>query len=191
MRSMNASHLLCAVLACAPLTVDALAPASSEDSSSSAVANAGGVAGQAVPTQGRSSKAGRAGDSESSHAGVRTRSVMPQRGRGTGGSAERLHSPLNAQERGRLAHQPGRPIGSTRAATGVPGVRTPNAVGAAGQSKLAASKRIASPAPKLTAIPRDSAIGGPHAQSVGRLGGPAIDRTNQSATIDGRKFGRK
>ncbi len=114
-----------------------------------------------------------------------------RRGRAAGGSAERRHSLLNAQERGRLAHQPGRPIGSTRAATGVPGVRTPNAVGAAGQSKLAASKRSASPASKLTAIPRDSAIGGPHAQSVGRLGGPAIGQTNHSATIDGTVLLRK
>jgi hypothetical protein len=191
MHSMNGSHFLCAVLACAALTVDARAPASSEDgSSSAAAANAGGAAGHAAPTRDPSSKAGRAGDFESSHAGVRTRSVMPQRGRAAGGSAERLHALLNAQARGRLAHQPGRPIGSTRAATGVPGVRSSYGVGAAGQPKLV-SKRTASPAPKLTATPRDSAIGGPHVQSAGRVGGPVVGRTHHSAVIDGTALRRK
>jgi hypothetical protein len=210
MRSMNGSYFLCAVLACAPLTVDARAPASSEDgSSSAAAANAGGAAGHAAPTRDTSNKAGHTGALESTQTGVRTgggskgrdaaMAVSPRHGsvmlrRGTGqaasGSAERLHALLNAQARGRLAHQPGRPIGSTRAATGVPGVRSSYGVGAAGQPKLV-SKRTASPAPKLTATPRESTIGGPHVQSAGRVGGPVVGRTNHSAAIDGTELRRK
>lgn len=182
MRSMKVSHILFAVLACASLSFIARATASSED-------------GRTAPTRDSSSKAVRTGDLESSQTGVRTRgssirrdaaeavsprggSVMPQRGigRATGGNAERLHTLLNAQARGRVARQPGRPIGSTRAA---------------GQPKLAVSKRTPSPAPKLTAIPRDSEVGGPHVQSIGRLGGPVIGRTNHSALIDGTTLRRK
>jgi hypothetical protein len=207
---MKVSHILCAVLACAPLSFAARATAASEDGhSSAAVANAGGAAGRAAPTRDSSSKAGRTSDLESSQTGVRTRGSstgrdaaaavsprhgsMPQRGIGRtlGGNADRLHSLLNAQGRGRLARQPGRRVGSTRAATGGPSVRAPNGVGAAGQPNLAASKRTASPAPKLAAISRDSTIGGPHAQGIGRLGGPVIGRTTHSATIDGTQLRRK
>src|SRR6202142_3448440 len=150
MRSMNGSHFLCAVLACAPLTVDARAPASSEDgSSSSAAANAGGAAGHAAPTRDTRNKAGHTGALESTQTGVRkgggskgrdaAMAVSPRHGsvmlrRGTGqaasGSGERLHALLNAPARGRFARHPGRSVGSTRASTGGLGVRGPYGVAA-------------------------------------------------------------
>jgi hypothetical protein len=210
MRSMNVSHILCAVLACASLTLVARASASSEDGRWSAAANAGAVAARAAPTRETSSKAGHTGALDSTQMGVRTGgssksrdaavagsprrgSVMPRRGTGqaASGNAERLHALQNAQARGRFVRHPGRPVGSTHAATGALGVRGPYGVRAAGQSTLAASNRTVSPAPRLTATPRDSTIGGPHVQSAGRLGGPVIGRTNHSAAIDGTEFRRK
>jgi hypothetical protein len=216
MRSMKvltkAPRILWAVLACASLTVHARAAASPEGGSSSATeVNAGRPAGRAFPTQNSSSKPGRSGDAEPKYATARTRAgsngrdaasaaspgfsspkPKPGPGRAVDGNAIRLHALLNAQARGHLAHQPaGRPIGSTRARTGALGARVPYGTGEAGQPTLADSKRTALPAAKLTAIPRNSAIGGPHVQSSGRLGGPVASRTNHGAAIDGTQLRRK
>jgi hypothetical protein len=100
------------------------------------------------------------------------------------GSAERLHSLLNKQARGHLARQPGRPVGSIRAATGGPGVGRP-------ALKPAISKRSALPLPKLTPMPRNAPIGGPRVQSAGRLGSAAIGRINRSGAMDGMQFHHK
>ena len=248
---MKISHLLCAMLACAPLTFEARATASSADGfSSAAAANVGEAAGRAASSGNAGTKRARAGDRGPYQAGAQTRSGskgrdgavadLPRRGSGTsqagvtqGGAAQagrsnadRLHSLLSTQARGRLARQPGR-AGSTHAAThGPDNVRGPQGVNPGGQPKMAASNGAAPPAampagqPKLAAstsaaampagqlkvaasnsaaplaarlssTPRNSAIGGPHTQGLGRVGGPAISRSTHSATIDGTQLRRK
>jgi hypothetical protein len=185
---MKASHIVCAILACAPLTLAARAAASSEDRSSSSVAaaNVRGAGGRTAPSRIANTKVGRS-------------AVMPQRGVGQAGVAKgarsnagRVHSLLNAQAHGgRLARQPGR-AGSTRAVThGPDDVRGPRGVSPASQPKMAASNGAAPSAARLSSTPRNSAIGGPHAQGLGRVGGPAISRTTHSATIDGTQLRHK
>ena len=140
-------------------------------------------------------------------ASTRRGSVKPQGAVAQAGrsNADRLHSLLNAQAHGRFARQPGGRVGSTRAVTYGPNdVRGPRGVSPAGQSRLAASSAVpasqskpfasnsaAPPAAKLMSTPRNSAIGGPHAQALGRVGGPAISRTTHSATIDGTQLRHK
>jgi hypothetical protein len=240
---MKVSHILCAMLACAPLTLEARATASSENGSSSvAAANVGEAAGRKAPSRNAGTKRGRTGDRGSSQAAARTSdgskgpdaaapasprggSVPPQAGAGKAAvsqagrsNADRLHSMLNARVNGHLARQRSRPVGSTRGATGGPDVHGAQGTSPAAQPKLAASSGAAPPAavpagqsklaasnsaaamqagqPKLAAsssappsaklsTPRSSAIGGPHAPGLGRLGGPAASRTTHSATIDG------
>jgi hypothetical protein len=241
---MKVSHILCAILACVPLTHEARATASSENgSSSAAAANVGEAPGHTAPSRNAGTKRGRTGDRGPNQAAGRTGdgskapnpaaaasprggSVPPQAGAGKAAvsqagrsNADRLHSMLNARVNGHLARQRSRPVGSTRGATGGPdlhgaqgtspaaqpklaasnGAAPPSAV-PAGQSKLAASNSAAAmragqpklaasssapPSARLSSTPRSSAIGGPHAQGLGRLGGPAISRTTHGATIDG------
>jgi hypothetical protein len=115
----------------------------------------------------------------------RRASAAPQGVRQSGaGSAERLHSLLGKQAHGHLARQPSRPVGSIRAASGVPGVLRP-------ARNPAISKRSAPPLPKLTAMPRNPAIGGPRVQSAGRLGSAAIGRINRGGAMDGMQFHHK
>jgi hypothetical protein len=167
---MKMSHILCAILACAPLIFEARATASSEDGGSSAgAANVGDAAGRAAPRRSAGTKPGRTGNRESNQAGAQTGgsskgrdaavAASPRRGSVTsqGGvaqagrsNADRLHSLLNAQAHGRLARQPSR-VGSTHAAThGPDDVRGPQGVSPAGQPKMAASNgaapRAAAPA---------------------------------------------
>ena len=168
---MKLSHLLCAMLACVPLTLEARATAGDRGSASRDAAVA----------------------------------ASPRRGPG---NADRVHSLLNAQARGHPARQPGRSVRSARAvAQGPDDARGRVGVSAAGQSKLAASNGAAAmpagqpklaasisaapPAARLSSIPRNSAIGRPHAQALARVGGPAISRTTHSATIDGAQLHHK
>ena len=115
--------------------------------------------------------------------------VAPRRGvvtqqhgihQSAGGGADRVRAPPNTQARGRPARPISRSIGSNRAAAGVPGLGGPGA-----------SKRNAMPVPKATAATRNSPIGGPRGQSIGRLGGAVVGRTNHSVAIDGTQFRRK
>jgi hypothetical protein len=234
---MKVSHILCAILACAPLTFEARATASSEDGRSPAAANTGEAAGRAAPNRNAGAKTGRKDGGEPTQAGARTGgdskgrdaaaadsssrgSVTPQRGVGQSargnGNADRLHSLLNAQANGHLARrQPGRAARSTRAAPGAaagaatgaapggatraaigtaPGAATrglgapvPQGITPAGQPKLAASRGAAPPVPRPTAIPSGPAMGGPRAPGLGRVGGPAINRTTRNAAIDGTR----
>jgi hypothetical protein len=248
---MKVSHILCATLACALLlTYEARATASSENGSSSvAAANVGEAAGRKAPSRNAGTKRGRTGDRGSNQAAARTSdgskgpnpaaaasprggSVPPQAGAGKAAvsqagrsNADRLHSMLNARVNGHLARQRGRPVGSTRGATGGPDLHgaqgtspaaqpklaasngaAPPAAVSAGPSKLAASNSAAAmqagqpksaapssapPSARLSSTPRSSAIGGPHAPGLGRLGGPASGRTTHSATIDGTQQRRK
>jgi hypothetical protein len=64
-------------------------------------------------------------------------------------------------------------------------------VSPAGQTKVAASKGAAPSAARPSSTPRISAIGGPHAQGLGRMGGPAISRATHSATVDGTQLHHK
>jgi hypothetical protein len=150
-------------------------------------------------------------------ASPRRGSVTPPRSGAQGGparaargNADRLNSMLNARAHGRLARQPSRPAGTARAVARGPEVRGPRDAGpagqpklgksntaapptamVAGQPKLATSNSPASPASRPAPTPRNSAIGGPHAQTLGRVGGPAISRTTHGATIDGNQLHHK
>ena len=106
-------------------------------------------------------------------------------------NAERLHTLMNMQARGHLARQTGRALGTRAAITGGVAPRRPGSMGAAGTPTLTASKRNALPAPKLTVVPRNTALGGPHLQSGGRLGGTTVGGANRSAAIDGAQVRRK
>jgi hypothetical protein len=232
---MKMSHILCTMLACALLTFEARATASSADGpSSAAAANIGDAAGRAAPSRNAGAKPGRAGDRGLNQAGAQTGigskgrgaavAASPRHGSGTsqagvaqGGAAQagrsnadRLHSLLNAQARGRLARQPGR-VGSTRAVTrGPDDVRGPQGRSPAGQSKMAAlnggappaavpagqpkvaaSSSAAPSASRLSSTPGYPAIRGPHVQGLGRVGGPAISRATHSAIVDGAQLHRK
>jgi hypothetical protein len=146
-------------LGCIMLTGPTRAAAASDDRrASSAPANAG------------SATAG----ADSAIAGASPVRHTPNKSQRTG---DRRPPLLNTQARGRPAGQTSRPIGSNRAAIGVPGLGGPGA-----------SKRNAVPVPKATAVTTNSPIGGPRAQTIGRLGGPAVGRTNHSAAIAGTQF---
>jgi hypothetical protein len=165
---MKISHILCAMLACAPLTLEARATASSENGSSSVpAANVGEAAGRTAPGRNAGTKRGRAGDRGSNQAAARTSdgskgpnpaaaasprggSVPPQTGAGKAAvsqagrsNADRLHSMLNARVNARLARQRSRPVGSTR---GGPDLHGAQGASPAGQSKLAAPNGAAPPA---------------------------------------------
>jgi hypothetical protein len=159
-------HILCAILACAPLTFEARAAAET----------------------GRGSKGRDAAVAASPRRGsVTSQGGVAQAGRG---NADRLHSLLNAQARGRLARQPVR-AGSTRGVIrGRSDVRGSQGVSPAGNPKLAAPNSAA-PSPVRLPTPRNPAAGGPHAQGPGRVGGPAISRATHSATVDGAQLRRK
>lgn len=140
----------------------------------------------------------------------RAASETPQRGiqQGAHGNADRVHSSLmKSRALGRLAHKTGRPLDSNRAA--INGLSPPRAgddalarpgagndglalrrAGNGGGANAAtpAASINALPVPKLATAPRNSAIGGPRRQSVGRLDGAVIGRTNHNAAIDGTQF---
>lgn len=160
-------------LACVMLTSPARAAAASDDRHSSR-GNADSAADGAAPVRDPRTKSERPGDPQS----LRT-SAQP-------GASSKGRSAAAVPTRARLAGQTSRPLGSNRAAS-LP-LRGPGSVGTASAATPAASKRNALPAPKLTTVPRNSAIGGPRAQSVGRLGGAAVGRTNHSPAIDGTQF---
>jgi len=113
--------------------------------------------------------------------------VAPRRGfktplrgmqQSAGAGADHGRALLNSQARGRPAGQTGRPI-SNGAATTIP------------TGGPVASKRNVMPVTKPTALTRSAPLGGPRVQSIGRLGGPAVGRTNRSAALDGTQFRRK
>jgi hypothetical protein len=136
----------------------------------------------------------------------------------SGGSADRVHSSLmKSQGRRGVARQTRRPLDSNRAATnglsspraGNNGLSPPRAgndglvrpgagndglalrrAGNGGQASAAtpAASMNALPVPKLATAPRNSAIGGPRAQSAGRLDGAVVGRANHSGAIDGTQF---
>ncbi len=208
---MKIARLLCTIWVCAPLALDASAAESPERGGSSvAVADMGQAAGRAALGRNASIKAGRAETRESTQVdsgkgGPKSRnaaadvsprrgSVRPQRGVGqlAHGNADRLHSLLSKQARGRLAKASSRPVGSYGAATGSEGVvRGPRGSNPVGGPKLAVSKNASQATTSVKTVVRESSIGGPHAGGLGRLGGPAIGRPANRATIDGTQLRRK
>jgi hypothetical protein len=208
---MKASHLLCAMLVCAPLTFAACASASSEDvRSSAALAGIGEAAGAAAPGRNISTEAGRGqartnGLVRSENGGGskgrgaepailrRDNSVLPQRGVGqvTRSNADRVRSLLSAQARERIAKASSR-VGPTRAAAGGNMLlRASPGASSVGRFAPAPSKIAARAAASLKAIAGNSTIGGPYSSGPGRLGGPTIGRTVYSATVDATQLHRK
>jgi hypothetical protein len=211
---MKVSHILCAMLACAPLTFEARATASSADGPSSVAAdNVGEAAGGTAPSRNAGAKARRSGDRGSAQAGARTGvgskgqgaavavsprrgSVTPQGGvaQGARSNADRLHSLLNAQAHGRRARQPS-PVGSTRRVTHGPDVRGLQGVSPSGQPRLAASNSAAPPAAMPSGQPRlaaSNSAASPAARPVATprnstIGGP---HAQGSARVGGPAIGR-
>jgi len=209
------ARLLCALWECGPLALAADATESpANNAASAAAANRGQAAGANASGADTSIKAERPWTQESMHAdsakgasskgrnaapaaSPRRRSAPPQSGvaHAARGNADRLHSlQRNALARGPLARPPspsGR-LGSTRAVTHDPQAsRGPQGVSLVSQPELAASKSAARPAARLPPTPRNLGVGGPHAQGVGQVGGPALARTSHSGSIDGTQLRRK
>jgi hypothetical protein len=179
-------------LGCVMLTSPARAAAAPDDRrASSAPANADSAIAGAAPLRDTPIKSKRTGVRSPPRMGARSSAVSkggnsgaaaPRRGfetprqgiQSAGGSADRVRALLNTQARGRPAGQTSRPMGSNLAAIGAPGLGGPGA-----------SKRSVMPVPKATAATTNFPTAGPRVQTIGRLGGPAVGRTNHSAAIDG------
>jgi hypothetical protein len=185
---------------------DRAAAARDAQQSSAAPANADSTA--AAPVRDPRLKSEHRGDPQSTRTGAqpsagskgrnsaaapRRAFETPQRGMhpSSSANADRLKALMNMQARGHSARQTGRPLGTRGAMAGGGGLRRPGSMGAAGVPTLAAAKRNALPAPKLTMVPRNPALGGPHLQSGGRLGGTIMGGANRSAAIDGAQVRRK
>jgi hypothetical protein len=205
---MKLSHRVIASLICVALCFEAGAAESLKTGGASrAVADLGSAAGNAAPSRDASTKADRVADSESPRAlaplggalksGHPAAAVAPRRSsvaqpRGVGEAAriraDPQHVLLNAQARGRLA-----PRSAGASGTGAVGQGIRGAFGArpVGQRPLAASMRATVPAMTPTATARDSTIGGPRVQALGRIGGPVYSRASHGATIDGTQLHHK
>ena len=157
---MKISHILCAALACTSLTFGARAIAPSEDCAS--------------PGRNSSTMARSADHRDLTHVGS---------GR-IGGSKPRGAESVVAA-RGRLVRQPSHPVGSIRSL----GVGRSYGVSPAGERHLNASRSAARATKNQMAIPRNSILGGPHAQAYGRRDGVGI-RTAHNASIDGTQLRR-
>jgi hypothetical protein len=205
---MNMFHTMIASLTFVVMCFEAGAAESPKTGgASTVVADLGSAAGNAAPNRDASSKADRVSGSESPRAGA-SMGVAP-RGRHPAAAVARLRSSLtqprgvgkaprirtdpqrvllNPKARGPLAP---RSVGSTDTGPGGTGIRTPFGVKSVGQRPLAASTRAILPAMKVTATSRDSIIGGPRGQALGRIGGPLSGQASHSATIDGTQLHHK
>lgn len=218
---MKATHVVCAILACAALLLEARAGASAGDGRpAQPQANAGQAAGPATPDRDASVRPQGTRHPEPNRARPRTGSgstgggwrgrAAPKGAAATGSgstgsgstargaaqagraNADRLHSLLNARAQGHVVRQPGRAVGSPRGAAGGPAVHgAPPSVAPASQPKPAAANSVPGPTVRPAVIPRSPSIGGPHAQVSGRVGGPAINGPKHNATIDGTQLRRK
>jgi hypothetical protein len=196
MRSHRATlGILCALLSCAPLILEARVAASSEDGSSSVTAVRRVNDGRSTPvssgTGGMSKSRNAMAAVSPSHGPVRT---QPGVGQLTRSNADRLHSLLSAEARG------GTPMASShvRSTGGTTGNRVAGAqrsANPAARPTLPVSKLAARAAPgrgtTANAVGINSRIGGLHATGPGRLGGPTVGRTANNAAIDGTRMRRK
>jgi hypothetical protein len=210
------ARLLCALSACGPLALGAGAAESPvQNAASVAAANrgqeaadgnasgadtgikAGRPVGQESTPMDSAKGAGSKGRNAAVAASPPRHSAPPQSGiaHAARGNADRLHSLQRiARALGPLSRQPspGGRVGPARAVTHDPhDGRGPQGMSPASPPKLAASNGAARPAARPTSIPRNLGVGGPHAQGVGQVGGPAIARTTHSGTIDGTQVHHK
>jgi hypothetical protein len=212
---MKVGRLLCALWACGPLTLGAGAAESpAHNGASAAVAHTNQASAGSAPDRNASVKTGRPATRESTHVGPgkvggstgrnaagtaspRSGSATPQSGAAHAGRSSAngvLSLQRNGQARGRLAGPPTGRVGETRAVTHGPHESRAQGVTPAAQPKLAASKGTPTPAARLRPTAGNSAIGGPHAQALGRVGGPATGRATRGATgaaIDGTQLRHK
>ena len=188
-------RILCALLSCAPLILEARVAASSEDGSSSVTAvrrvNEGGPTPVSSGTGGMSKSRDAVAAVSPRHGFVKT-----QRGVGqlTRSNADRLRSLLSAEARGRTPRASTH-VRSTDGTTGNRIVGTQPSPNPAIRPTLPVSKlpawAAAGTAATAHSVGMDSRIGGPHATDPGRLGGPIIGRTANNAAIDGTQMRRK
>jgi hypothetical protein len=188
-------RILCALLSCAPLILEARVAASSEDGSSSVTAVQRVNDGRSTPVSSATGGMSKSRDAVAAalprHGAVKTQGGVGQL---TRSNAERLHSLLSAQARG---HTP-RPSTHVRSTDGTTGNRVvgtqpssnPTIRPTLPVSKLPA-RAAAGTATTAHAVGIDSRIGGPHVAGPGRLGGPIIGRTANNAAIDGMQIRRK
>jgi len=78
-------------------------------------------------------------------------------------------------------------LGQTSRAVGAIGVTT----GATNVRSPGLPKRDAMPMSKAPSVTRNTPIGGPRPQTIGRLGGTVMGRNNHSAIVDGTQLRRK
>jgi hypothetical protein len=207
---MLAAAILWAGLACVMCACPARAMAAPDDLHTAVPGEVHSVADAEAAVRDPRIKPQRAGDPQALQSGAQPNAgsqkgrnpgvVAPSRGfkspqRGTPQvsevSAHDVRSLLNTQTRGRVARQTSRPIGSNRAAAGGRELRAPGSMTSPSASTRAALTHNASPAPKLTAAPRASALGGPRVQSAGRIGGAPGGRASHSIGVDGTQLHRK
>jgi hypothetical protein len=135
-----------------------------------------------------------AGASASTERGSSSETSSTEAGRAAGraapGNPDRRHSPPIVPARGRFASQSGHPVGSTKIATDdrvVRGVRNARV----GQAKLPVSKFAIRAATSVNTVARTSTPGAPRAAGLARIGGPAIARTTNNASVNGAQLHRK
>jgi hypothetical protein len=190
---MKVSHILLAMLACAPLTLARATASSGDGNSPMAAADSGEAAGRTA--FGRDTSTKTKGRDAVVAVSPRPGSVSSQRGVGqlARGTADRLHSLPSTQARARLARQPSRrPVGTADAATGGDGVvRGPGGASPVRQSSLRASTIAARSATGPSAVARGSTMGNLHAPGPGLVGGPANSRTVFKAGVDGTALRRR
>jgi hypothetical protein len=187
--------ILCALVLCAPLSIEARAAASSEDGSASGAAARRVNDGQSIQmglAKGGESKARNAVAADlPSHGSVRSQRGV---GRLARSNADRLHSLLSAEGRGGTPRASSH-VRSTGGTTGNRVVGAQRSANPAARSTLPVSKLAARAAPgtrtTANAVGINSRIGGLHATGPGRLGGPTIGGAANNAAIDGAQMRRK
>jgi hypothetical protein len=209
---MKMPRILGALLVCAPLAFAAGAPASSEPGATHAAekreaardaasppaaepdssAKAGRAADPSVPASSGKGSISTARDAESALA-PRRGADIPQNAHGPAArsNGDRLRSLLDAQARGRVARPSSPPVGSTRAASGNVVAQGPSGASPALPPAVTAPNVAARAAANQGPASRNSTIGGPRAQGLGQVGGPAIGRPAHAATIDGTQLHHK
>lgn len=199
---MNRSHIVTAMLTCMGLC---FAAGAAESVNTGGASN--GAAVNAAPSREAGIKADRVGDRELPRTGApiggplknrhsaddaaRLRNSAAQ-SRGVDNASRIMADPRNLLKNAQAnRHLVPRSVGSTQ--TGAGGARIGGPIGTSpvGQRPRAASTRTTLPAIKAAATPRDSAVGGPRVQALGRIGGPVFSRASHRATLDGTQLHHK
>jgi hypothetical protein len=197
---MKISHMLCAMLAFAALTIEARAATSSDDGRASVPpANAGEASARKAPSTGGSN-----GRRAASAVTPRPVAATPERSVGPAAhrNPDRLQSLLlRAKAPGQQRSPPRALTGAATgnlaagvgnwvaAGTGIPAVQGLRGAGPARQPVTAAGAVTIATVPSR-AVARNS-IGGPHAPASGRLSGSAIGPTARIGVVDGSQLHHK